>query len=73
MKLKMLMTRKGCEDGFTVKEYKQGMIYDIRPSLARAFLAAGFAIRLDEYSRPRSRRLKRHPPNFAKQNYRGIS
>jgi len=42
-KVKMLQTRKGTEDGFTVKQFARGEIYEIRESLARSFFAAGFA------------------------------
>jgi len=42
--LTMLYTRKGTEDGITVKEYREGNTYMLSASLARAFLAAGFAV-----------------------------
>ncbi|MDB2415493.1 hypothetical protein N9W34_06950 [Rickettsiales bacterium] len=43
--IKMLETRKGTEDGFTVRQFRCGEIYEIRDGLARSFFAAGFAIR----------------------------
>ncbi len=43
--VKMIETRKGSEDGFTVKQYQRGEIYDIREGLARSFFAAGFGIK----------------------------
>ena len=54
MKLKMLLTRKGCEDGFRVKEYKAGEIYEIRDGLAKAFLMAGFCVPVDQQKITRS-------------------
>lgn len=45
MKLYMLETRRGTEDGFTVKRFMRGQTYEIAPDLARAFLAAGWAMK----------------------------
>lgn len=45
--LTMLETRKGTEDGFTVKQYYRGESYEIADGLARSFLAAGFAVMKD--------------------------
>lgn len=42
--VRMLETRKGSEDGFTVKQFMEGQVYDIRENLARSFFAAGFAV-----------------------------
>lgn len=42
--LTMLYTRKGTEDGISVKEYKQGNTYMLGSSLYKAFLAAGYAV-----------------------------
>jgi len=44
MKIRMLETRKGTEDGFVVKKFIAGEDYEVRDHLAKAFLAAGFAI-----------------------------
>jgi hypothetical protein len=47
MLIKMLQTRKGSEDGFTVKQYYKNEIYNVRESLGRSFLAAEFATLCD--------------------------
>ena len=44
MEIKMLETRRGTEDGFSVALYKKGSEYEVREHLARTFFAAGFAI-----------------------------
>lgn len=41
--IRMLETRKGSEDGFTVRQFYAGEIYTIKENLARSFFAAGFA------------------------------
>lgn len=41
--VKMLQTRKGSEDGFKVKQFYEGQIYDIAENLARTFFADGYA------------------------------
>jgi hypothetical protein len=48
----MLQTRRGTEDGFSVRQYQEGEVYEVREHLARMFLAAGYAIReeADNYS-----------------------
>lgn len=38
MKVKMLITRRATEDGFQVKLFEEGEIYDIREHLALAFM-----------------------------------
>lgn len=45
MRVQMLETRRGTEDGFTVRQYIAGKSYVMCEHLARAFLAAGYAIR----------------------------
>ncbi len=52
MRLRMLETRRGTEDGRVVRQFMAGEIYEIADSLARAFLAAGFAIRAFEERKP---------------------
>lgn len=47
MRILMLQTRRGTEDGFTVRQYAAGRVYEVREHLARAFLAAGYAVWLD--------------------------
>ncbi len=44
MRIKMLETRCGTENGFTIRRYCGGSEYDVADSLARSFLAAGFAV-----------------------------
>ncbi len=43
----MLQTRKGSEDGFTVRQFVEGEIYEVRENLARSFFAAGWATRVE--------------------------
>jgi len=43
MLIRMLETRRGTEDGFTVKQYMAGEKYEVREHLALAFFAAGCA------------------------------
>lgn len=47
MLIQMLETRRGTEDGFTVKQYFANEVYNVREHLARTFLAAGYAIHLE--------------------------
>ena len=48
MKIRMIQTRLGTEDGFIVREYKCGTEYEIVEHLAKYFLNAGFAKQLKE-------------------------
>ena len=41
--IKMLESRKGTEDGFTIRQFEAGKIYDIRENLARTMNANGWA------------------------------
>lgn len=43
--MKMNQTRKGTEDGFVVKQYNEGEIYEVREILARDFFRAGWAVK----------------------------
>ena len=44
MKLRMLKTRKGAEDGIHVKEYREGEVYTFSPGqLAEAWVKQGIA------------------------------
>lgn len=43
MLIKMLQTRRGCEDGFTVKQYYKDEIYDLRDTLAIYFIINKYA------------------------------
>lgn len=44
MRVRMLQTRRGTEDGFRVRQYKYGKVYEIKERLARSFIAAGYAV-----------------------------
>ena len=39
----MLQSRRGSEDGFSVKMYEEGKEYDVADTLARRFIAQGWA------------------------------
>jgi hypothetical protein len=43
MRIKMLETRRGSEDGFTVRRFEEGEQYDVAEGLARQFLKDGWA------------------------------
>ena len=43
VKIKMLQTRKGTEDGFVVRQFYKGETYLVREGLARYFFAMGYA------------------------------
>ena len=43
MKIYMLETRRGSEDGLSVAEYEKGRIYDVRDTMGRYFLNNGWA------------------------------
>jgi hypothetical protein len=43
VKIKMLETRRGSEDGFAVRRFEKGEAYDVADTLARSFLNAGWA------------------------------
>lgn len=43
MLIRMLETKKGAEDGITVKEYVKNHVYELHVGLAKDFVAAGFA------------------------------
>jgi hypothetical protein len=44
MKIKMLETVPGSEDGYTVTDYVQGQEYEVGADLAKTFLEAGQAV-----------------------------
>jgi len=48
MKIKMLETRRGTEDGFTIKTYLCDEEYDVCDFLGKSFFAAGFANIVEE-------------------------
>jgi hypothetical protein len=41
MKIRMLMTRAGSEDGIHAQQFKAGEVYDLDESLAKPWLEAG--------------------------------
>jgi hypothetical protein len=43
MKIKMLETRRGSEDGFIVKRFEKGQEYEVADALAQTFLREGHA------------------------------
>lgn len=55
MKIRMLETRRGSEDGLCVRCFEAGGTYDVADSLARAFLAAGCATRLGRRKTPKKK------------------
>jgi len=44
MRVRMLQTRRGTEDGFVVRLYQAGRDYHITDYLAKRFIASGYAI-----------------------------
>jgi hypothetical protein len=44
MRIKMLKTRRGTEDGFSIQQFLEGKEYSVRDNLACAFIAAGHAV-----------------------------
>lgn len=46
MRLRMLETRRGTEDGFTIRLYEAGCEYDIADTLARSFIADGVGVQV---------------------------
>lgn len=43
MKIKMLATKPGSEDGFTIRDYVEGREYEVGDALAKTFIDAGEA------------------------------
>jgi len=52
MKIKMLETNPGSEDGFTVKDYEAGHEYEVGDALGRAFVDAKHAEEVKAQSKP---------------------
>ena len=46
MRIRMLETRRGTENGFTINRYERDKEYEMGDSLASAFIAAGFAVKV---------------------------
>lgn len=53
MLIRMIKTTKGSENGYVVKQYKEGVIYEIDSGLARIFFADQTAVKV------KNRRKKR--------------
>lgn len=47
MKILMLETHRGCEDGFHARRYHKGKTYDISSTLACAFVNNGWAVTVE--------------------------
>lgn len=43
MQIFMLQSRRGSEDGFSVRFFEAGLLYDVADTLARAFIQADWA------------------------------
>ena len=56
MRVKMLKTANGSEDGFTAKTYAEGVIDEVGPALARSFIDGGLAVEAEEAPAPKGRR-----------------
>lgn len=48
--VKMLIDRKGSEDGFSVQQYNHDEVYTLTDGLGRSFIAEGSAIKIKEVS-----------------------
>lgn len=48
MLVKMNKTKTGSENGFSVKQFKKGEIYDVQDMLARSFIKEGYATKIDD-------------------------
>ncbi|MHC5537544.1 hypothetical protein ACYOEI_04855 [Singulisphaera rosea] len=48
MKITMLETRRGTEDGFTVRRFLKGDTYDVTHALAVTFIRQGWALKAEE-------------------------
>lgn len=58
MHVRMLETRRGTADGYTIRQYQRGEIYDLPDTLANAFFAAGFAVPVRQQKPAAPRRPK---------------
>lgn len=43
MKVRMIVTSNGSEDGLTLKTFEGGRVYDLAPRLAEIFIGGGMA------------------------------
>lgn len=44
--IRMLETRRGSEDAFTVRRFMKGETYDVADLLARQFIGSGYAVKV---------------------------
>ena len=72
MQIKMLETRRGTEDGFTIQQFIRDQEYDVTDSLAQVFLSAGFAISMKTEPKTKKNAAKKSPqrrvPKLVKNN-----
>lgn len=50
MKIRMLVTAAGADDGFSVRQYEKGVEYEVSEALARDFLAGKLAEVVEPHS-----------------------
>jgi hypothetical protein len=50
MYVRMLQTRRGSEDGFAVRRFYEGCVYDVADTLARIFINARWAVACEKTS-----------------------
>lgn len=48
MQIRMTSTRRGCADGFTVRQYHENCIYNVADAMGVYFLSQGWAERVEE-------------------------
>lgn len=48
MKITMTQTRRGSEDGFTVKRFYEGETYEVGESMGRRFIRDGWAYPVED-------------------------
>jgi hypothetical protein len=60
MLVRMLESRRGTEDGFAVRWFECGRVYDLADCLARGFIAAGRAEALEKPVYPFKNIIKQH-------------
>ena len=50
MKITMLDTRRGSDDGHIVKRFRKGTAYEVADGLARSFIRQGWAVAVESSS-----------------------
>lgn len=68
MKIKMLVSRLGCNDGKFSKMYKKGEIYEVSDALGFIFLGTQVAVEID--AKGHEKMVKRAPLNKAITGYK---